>query len=406
MSSRRTSLGMVLAVFTMLWVAGYMLASMPAPVAWGLMAPGGLGLIGYNDGVAALRYADGIVLYDGARLYQVGTGRFDDSCLSNDTVIYTMFSPPRIGLAVSGGQTVNVYDIPEYLPQPSRTICSPVAGYAIGADRLHDVTIYAPKDGKLVAYGVKIGDTRLLDAGIWQDMPLLHTTSGLYLIDLDTGTVYKLDPHATSQAGLEEIQLGGIGDGYVWYTGDRTLVVVGDRGNAMAIRGIDGWRVEAASPDGRRAYITPVTGWGLIVDDDGSAYRVGFSDAMIPTASGFTGEGGFWLGGFLVAWNSTVLLRIDALGEYRMGWGYRVVAWVEPAGVLSVERFNVDWSMEPAGSVEAMEALTPSVSLPVEPVDLGVKVFGVSWDPVSRFFTALALGIAFSSVLHSLLEEE
>ena len=126
---------------------------------------------------------------------------------------------------------------------------------------------------------------------------------------------------------------------------------------------------------------------------------------MIPTSSGFT-DGGFWLGGFLVARNSSFVVVLKELGDYAMGWGYRTLAWLDGAGQLYVEPFSVDYVLEPVGGLRDAGVVIPPARGGVEAASLGVEVFTVSWDPVSRFFTALTLGIVLFSVLYSLLGEE
>ncbi|MEB3787522.1 MAG: hypothetical protein GSR78_02065, partial [Desulfurococcales archaeon] len=394
----------ILAVFTILWIIGYMLAVAPQPIASGLLAPGGMGAIGYTSGMAAFKYNGSIVVYEKGNVYSLETGEVYDACAGNSTILYSGRSPPRLGIlmpAADGGIEHLAYTIPEDAPAPTRTICGSFMSYAVGVDRGHNITLYIHDGDRLRVYRISLEGARLLDAGTWQGYPLLYTTRGLYLVDTENSTLYRM-----VFAGIPDgARLGGAGQGYVWFDDGAGLVVVGDSGSGIIIRGASGWRVEAYDPDRMLAYIVPVTGWGLIVTSDGDAYRLGFTDAMIPTSSGFTGDG-FWLGGFLVARNSSFIIVLKELGEYTMGWGYRTLAWLDRAGQLGVSRVTVDYDLEPAGVLDNGGVAEAPARADVEPAGLGVEAFTVSWDPVSRFFTALTLGIVLSSVLYSLLGEE
>lgn len=402
--SRKTSLGLILAVFTILWIIGYMLAVAPQPIASGLLAPGGMGAIGYASGMAAFKYNGSIVVYDSGNVYSLETGEVYDACAGDSAILYSGGSPPRLGILVpAAGDGIEhlAYMIPEELPVPSRTICGSFMLYAVGVDRSHNITLYIHDGDRLRVYRVSLGGARLLDAGTWQGHPLLYTTRGLYLVDTENSTLYRI-----VFTGIPDgVRLGGAGQGYVWFDDGASLIVVGDSGSGIIIREASGWLVESYDPGSMLAYIVPVTGWGLIVTGNGDAYRLGFTDAMIPTSSGFTGDG-FWLGGFLVAWNSSFIVVLKELGEYAMGWGYRTLAWLDRAGQLSVGRVIVDYDLEPAGGLYSSGVIEAPARAGLEPAGLGVDAFTVSWDPVSRFFTALTLGIVLSSVLYSLLGEE
>ena len=262
--SRKTSLGLVLAVFTVLWIIGYMLAVSPQPIASGLLAPGGLGALGYAGGMAAFRYNASIIVYEGGELFKVETGEVYDACAGGSAILYASTSPPRLGIlspAPDGGIEHLAYTIPEGMPAPSRTICGRVASYAIGVDRGHNITLYISHSEGFRAYRIGLEGARLLDAGTWQGHPLLYTTRGLYLVDTEDSTVYRV-----AFTGVPDgARLGGVGRGYVWFDDGTGLVIVGDSGSGIIIRGASGWRVESYNPGRMLAYIVPVTGWGLIV---------------------------------------------------------------------------------------------------------------------------------------------